>query len=69
MLLFLLLYLWFNIRGAGVAAKGREVAQGLALLLEAHDGVLLEHGGGGRGGPLSSCTASRTGSTPLARIS
>ena len=40
-------HLGLHVGGAGVAAQGRQVAQGLALLLQAHDGVLLEHGGGG----------------------
>ena len=38
-------HLWLDVRRTGVAAKGCEVAQRLALLLQAHDGVLLEHRG------------------------
>ena len=48
-------YLGFHIWTAGLGAEGGEVAQGLGLLLEAHDAVLLEHdeAGMGPGVPVS----------------
>ena len=41
--MMLIPHLGLNVRGTRVAAKGCEVAQRLALLLQAHDRVLLEH--------------------------
>ena len=43
--MMLIPHLGLNVRGTRVAAKGCEVAQRLALLLQAHDRVLLEHPG------------------------
>ena len=40
------LYLWFHVGTAGLGAEGGQVAQRLGLLLQRHDAVLLEHGGG-----------------------
>ena len=40
-------HLGLHIRTAGLWAEGGEVAQGLGLLLETHDAVLLEHDEGG----------------------
>ena len=40
-------YLGFHVGTAGLGAEGGEVAQGLGLLLETHDAVLLEHDEGG----------------------
>ena len=36
-------YLGLHVRAAGVGGEGSEVAQGLGLLLQRHDAVLLEH--------------------------
>ena len=41
--LLIISYLRFHVRTAGLGAEGREVTQGLGLLLETHDAVLLEH--------------------------